>query len=632
MTIAQIGLYRGLAANFCTAWLSMARLPVEGRSLCYSLAMQISARVPAAVSMALLLALCLYGQVSSTAVVGEADTILMGGKIITMDRADSVAEALAIRQGRIVQVGSRQSVMALQGTRTRVVDLHGRTATPGLIDAHLHFASVEPIYSINLSGCRSVADVQKAVRERVATAAPGAWIRGQGWDEGKLSERRYLTATDLDAVSLRNPVWLVHTTGHYGVANTAALKLAQISAQTGNPPAGTIDRGPNGEPTGVLKEDAAMRLVTHLIPTYSAQQMKDGYLTLMAELNKEGITAIKDPGMTAENWAIYRTLRDQGKLTVHLFALWSGGTTVAQTQEALDQINRLPKPGSGGADEDDTLLSGGVKLYMDGSGGARTAWLTEDWNKNFTGVDTGNRGYPITDPAIYRQQVRAIHNAGVHVGTHAIGDRAIDFVVDTYAEVLHDQPTKGLRHSIIHANIPSDHAISAMAAIEQQYDAGYPEPQAEFMYWIGDTYAGNFGPQRCARLMPFKTYLDKGIPWAGGSDYPVTPFPPRLGIWASVVRETLNGTFGKQPFGTAQAVDVHAALRSYTTWAAHQLFLEKRTGSLEIGKDADVVVWDRDPYSVAPQELKDMKCMMTVFKGRVVYTDYRNSGGIRISE
>ena len=542
-----------------------------------------------------------------------ADTILINGKIITMDAADSVVEAVAIRAGKILAVGAKEAVMTHVADSTRIIDLHGLAATPGLIDSHLHFAGVDPIYSINLGSMHSVEEVLHAVAERVASAKPGEWIQGQGWDEGKLAERRYLYAADLDRVSPHNPVWLVHTTGHYGVANSAALQLAHITAGTRNPQAGTIDRDEQGQPSGVLKEEQAMQLVTTLIPPYSPQQLRDGYLTTMAALNKEGITGVKDPGIMPENWKVYSELRDQKKLTIHLFALWRGGTTLAETQAAVSRIQAVPKP------DDDLLISGGVKLFMDGSGGARTAWMNADWNKKFTGSDTGNRGYPLTDPEIYRRQVRLIHNAGIHVGTHAIGDRAIDWVVDTYAQVLKDKPAKGLRHSIIHANIPSDHAIQTMAALETRYDAGYPEAQAEFMYWIGDTYAGNFGPARCLRLMPFKTYLDRGIRWGGGSDYPVTPFPSRLGIWSSIQRETLNGTFGKQPFGTAEAVDIHTALRSYTIWSAHQLFLEDRIGSIEVGKDADIAIWDRNPYAIPAQQVKDMKCQMTMFAGSIVY-------------
>lgn len=549
----------------------------------------------------------------------QADTILINGKFIAVDAADSIAEAVAIRDGKILAVGAKDAVMRYAASATHVIDLHGRTATPGLIDAHLHFAEVDPLYSIDLSYVQNIVEVLKAVRDRAAKAKPGEWIQGHGWDEGKLAEHRYIYASDLDDAAPRNPVWLVHTTGHYAVANSAALKLAHISAETRNPEAGTIDRDAKNQPTGVLKEDAAMKLVTALIPPYSREQMRDGYLKLMAELNKEGITAIKDPGIAEENWSLYRELHDQNKLTIHLFALWYGGTKLDQTRQVLARILTLPKPRS--AQADDLLISGGVKLFMDGSGGARTAWVYDDWNKNYTGTDVGNRGYPTTDPEIYRQQVRLLHDAGMHVSTHAVGDRAIDWVVDTYAQVLKDKPTCGLRHGIIHGNIPTDHAIATMAALEKQFDAGYPEAQAEFMWWIGDTYAANFGPTRSLRLMPFHTYLTRGIPWAGGSDYFVTPYPARYGIWTTVVRKTLNATYAAQPFGTAEAVDIHAALRSYTIWAAHQLFLEDRIGSLEVGKDADIAIWDRDMYTIPSDDLKDIKCELTLFKGRIVYRD-----------
>jgi predicted amidohydrolase YtcJ len=187
--------------------------------------------------------------------------------------------------------------------------------------------------------------------------------------------------------------------------------------------------------------------------------------------------------------------------------------------------------------------------------------------------------------------------------------------------VLQEKPLKGLRHSIIHDNIPTDHAIEVMKRLQKTYDAGYPEAQAPFLWWIGDTYAGTFGPQRGLRLMPFRTYTQKGIKWAGGSDYPVTPYPARYGLWSSIERKTMNGIYGMQPFGTAESVDIHIALKSYTIWAAHQLFSEGRIGSLEIGKDADIAVWDRDLYTIPPSELKDLKCELTLLRGQEVYRD-----------
>jgi predicted amidohydrolase YtcJ len=268
---------------------------------------------------------------------------------------------------------------------------------------------------------------------------------------------------------------------------------------------------------------------------------------------------------------------------------------------------------------DGRLVSCGAKLYMDGSGGGRTAWMYGEWNKNWTDVDHGNVGYPAEDPAVYRQMVRLFHQAGVNVGTHAIGDRAIDWAVDTYAEVLREKPTRGLRHSVIHDNLPTEHAIDVMAMLQRRYDAGYPEMQPPFIWWLGDNYAGNLGAARAPHLEPLNTLLARGVRWAGGSDFPVVPIPARYGIWAAVRRETLKGTYGLHPFGTAEDADVHAALRAYTADAARQLFLEDTIGSLEPGKDADIAVWDRNWYSVPAAALKDMQCKMTLFHGEVVY-------------
>jgi predicted amidohydrolase YtcJ len=191
--------------------------------------------------------------------------------------------------------------------------------------------------------------------------------------------------------------------------------------------------------------------------------------------------------------------------------------------------------------------------------------------------------------------------------------------VDSYSEALAAKPTRGLRHSIIHANIPSDHALGLMALLQSKYDAGYPEAQAPFTWWIGDTYAANFGPERSQRLIPLHSFQRRGIRWGGGSDYSVTPLPARYGLWSSVEREALKGTYGPHPFGTAEAVDIHAALRSYTIWAAHQLFLDRRIGSIEVGKDADIAVWDRNMFSIPAADLENLKCELTLLHGEVVY-------------
>jgi predicted amidohydrolase YtcJ len=547
---------------------------------------------------------------------GSPNTILINGKILTVDPQDSVVQAVAIREGKIAAVGTSAAISRQYGTGARVIDLHGQTVTPGLIDAHFHFQEVDAINEIDLNEVASIGEALSKIQEKVKTVKPGEWIRGGGWDEGKLKELRWIYASDIDKVAPNNPVWLTQTMGHYGVANSYALKLAKVDSTTPDPHAGTIDRDANGKPTGIMKE-SAMGLVRRLIPPYSREQERAGLLKAIADSNKEGLTAVKDPAIRKEKWDLYQELLGEDKLTVHVFTLWLGGRTMESARQTLVDMAGLPKPPVGFGD--DTLIAGGIKLYMDGSGGARTGWLYKEWNKGSTGLDKGNVGYPTTDPDVYRQMVKLFHDAGYHIGTHAVGDQAIDNVVDTYAAVLKDKPTVGLRDSVIHANLPTDHAIETMAMLQKKYDAGYPELQPTFMWWIGDTYSGNYGPERSLRINPLHTYLEKGIRWAGGSDYPVTPFAPRYGLWASVERKPLNAVYGAHPFGTAESVDIHVALKSYTIWAAHQLFLENRIGSLEPGKDADLVVWDRDIYTIPSDQIKDMKCELTMFRGRIVY-------------
>jgi len=548
------------------------------------------------------------------------DLLLVNGTVLTVDEADTIAEALAIRAGRIVAVGTTSEISRLAGPRTGVIDLDGRTATPGLIDTHLHVSPPSDQLDLSDPDIRTIADLQARLKEEVAKHPPGEWVRGRGWDEGKLAERRFLRASDLDAVSPANPVWLTHTTGHYGVGNSLALKLAGVTRDTPDPPAGTIERDAAGNPTGLMKESAT-GLVTRAIGGEGRGRGRGGagggLAAALAGFNREGLTAVKDPGVSAARFEQYRQMLEAGTLTVRVFALWRGGRTVESVDQTIRQMNGYPRlPQTIG---DGILTSGGVKLYIDGSGGARTGWMHDDWNLDSTGVEAGNKGYPTTDPDVYREQIRRLHEAGIHVGTHAVGDRGMDVVVDAYADALRARPTRGLRHSIIHANLPTSHAIETMAMLQKTYDAGYPELQPPFMWWIGDTYAGNYGPARSRRLLPLRTFAEQGILWAGGSDYSVTPYAARYGLWSSVARKTLRGTYGETAFGLDEAVDVRTALRSYTIWAARQLFLEDRIGSLEVGKDADIAVWDRNPYTIPADDLQNLRCEITLVAGRVVH-------------
>ncbi len=548
-----------------------------------------------------------------------ADTVLLHGRIITVDAHDFIAQALAIRGGRIAAVGSDAEIAPLVGPQTRVIDLHGRAATPGLIDTHAHILStgIGELYEVKLAGAGSVKAMVDAVAARVAATPKGQWIVGSGWDEGKFADGRYPTAADLDAVSPDNPVWLENTTGHYGVANTAALRLAGLTAATATPAAGTIERLPDGAPAGVLKE-TAQELVTRLIPEATPAQRQAALRHMIARLHAEGMTGFKDPAIGRADWDAYLGLARAGDLTVNACVLFGGGRSMATATSALAEIRRAQAEAA--AIPDTSLHVCGVKLFMDGSGAAPTAWMYQDWNRHRSEIATGNHGYPQIEPDEYRRIVAMFVNADIGIGTHAIGDRAIDWTVDSYAAALKAHPAKDLRLSIIHANTPTDHAIATMAMLQKSYGSGYPESQAEFAWWIGDIYAANLGEARSQRLNPFATYLKRGIVWGGGSDSGVTPFPARYGLWASTARTTAQGKWGAAPFGTAEAVDIHAALRSYTAWAAPLVGAAGRTGVLAPGMAADIAVWDRDPYAVPTAAIKDMQCDLTLFRGKPVYT------------
>jgi predicted amidohydrolase YtcJ len=588
-----------------------------------------SVGMPCKIVRLLLVVVCVYGVSEAraqTAKTPAADLVLIHGKILTVDAKDSIAQAVAVRAGKIVAVGTDTQVLELTGAGTTVVDLHGRTATPGLIDTHSHHGehATDGLSKISLVDATSIAEVVRRVQARVATAKPGEWILGNGWNEATLAEHRYVMASDLDKVAPNNPVMLGNTTGHYSAVNSYALRLGHIDDTTKDPPAGTIDRDAAGHATGVMKE-GAKGMIPVVSPQATVEQVKGGIVKEVEEMQREGMTGMKDIVGSETILKAYRALHEEGKLEERVCLLVRAGSTMESAKATLAYLQQMSPVAH--AVGDGRLVMCGAKIFMDGSAIGRTAWTYTPWYKSLTEVDAGNVGYPQTDPEVYRQMVRLFHQAGWSVGTHAIGERAVDWVVDTYAEVLKEKPTVGLRHSIIHANIPTAHAIETMAMLEKTYDAGYPEVQPAFLWWLGTSMPPSLGPQRLPRTIPLATYLKSGIRWGAGSDYAVVPFAGRYGLWASVEREATDGT---HPFGMGEAVDIHSALRSYTAWAAPQLFLEHEVGTIEVGKRADLAIWDRDMYTAPSEELKNLRCEMTIFDGGIVYT--REGTAVTVSQ
>ncbi|MEM3641093.1 MAG: amidohydrolase [Candidatus Bathyarchaeia archaeon] len=556
----------------------------------------------------------------------EADSVLINSRIITLDCADSIAEAVAIKNGKIIKVGSNVAIKEFIGYNTLVIDLKGLTATPGLIDSHNHFPGASSLYILNLNypNVKSISDIVEMVKKHVQILNPGEWVLGSGWDEEKLAENRFIYASDLDPVTPNNPVWLAHSSFHFGVANSFALNLAKITRETPDPQGGIIDRNSDGTPTGLLRESPAMDLVRRLIPPFTEEQEIKGLKHMCKQLNQEGVTAIIDPGIgfleAAEGgglikWNRYKKLLEQDVLSVRVFVLWLSGRSEKEAQELINHLRSLAKNCE--TESGDMLISGGVKMFLDGVPG--TAWVYEEWNKNFSEKDPGNYGSTVIDPEVFRRLVKMYHSAGLHIEVHAVGDRAVDWVLESYIEALWEKTIKGLRHGIIHADVPTDRAIEWMAALQKSFDVGYVYAQPSLMWWLGDYSASYYGPKRSLKYCPLRTYLEKGIIWGAGSDHPVNPLPPRIGIWASVARQSLLSRYGKNVFGNEQSIDVKSALRSYTKWNAYLMFMEKKLGSIEIGKYADIAVWDKDIYTIPVDEIKNLKCLMTMLNGRIVY-------------
>ncbi|MEM2026071.1 MAG: amidohydrolase [Desulfurococcaceae archaeon] len=552
-----------------------------------------------------------------------ADAVLINGKIITMDPADSIVEAVAVKNGKIAARGPNSQVKSLIGPGTLVIDLKGLAATPGLIDSHNHFPGASSLYVLDVSyiNAKSIAEIAEMVGERARALKPGEWILGAGWDEAKLDERRLIYASDLDPVAPRNPVWLTHSSLHFGVANSCALRLAGVTRETPNPDGGIIDRHADGTPTGILRE-TAMDLVRRLIPPFTEEQEVEGLKHMCRKLNEEGITAVIDPGMglfeaasdgNTSKWRRYERLLGEDALTVRVFALWLSPRSEAEAQALIENLAALKGRGAG---SQDLLMVGGVKIFLDGVPG--NAWVYEEWNKGFHERDQGNFGAPVIDPEVFRRMVKMYHEAGLHVEVHAVGDRAVDWALKCFLDALWEKPVKGLRHGIIHADAPTDRAIEWMSALQKGFDAGYVYVQPSLMWWLGDYSASYYGPKRSSKYCPLRSYLDRGIIWGSGSDHPVNPSKPWLGVWSSVARRSFLGVYG-DVFGREQSVDVRTALRSYTLWGAYLMFMEDKIGSIEVGKYADIAVWSKDPYTAPVDELKDIKCLMTMFNGKIVF-------------
>jgi len=533
----------------------------------------------------------------------QADIVLHNGPI-WCGREEGVVEALAIFRDKVLAVGSDAEIKPLIGPKTRVIDLKGRLATPGLNDSHLHLVSLGMTMGWVDSKPEAAPTLEAllgAIAARAAQSKPGEWILSRGYDQTKLDTGRHPYREELDRAAPNNPVMLVRACGHIAICNSEALRLGGIDEQSPTPQGGLIEQQ-NGRLTGLLAENARAP-VQAAIPAATEEDIIAGIERGGQYLLSLGITSCMDAavgqkGGFREIAAYHRAKRD-GRLPVRtwLTLLGDDGRSIVPDCYDAGLIS-----GTG----DEMLMIGGVKLFLDGSAGGRTAWMTEP----YLGEDK-TTGVWMWEDAELERMVLDAHKKGYQLVCHAIGDAAIEQLITAYEKALAAYPDPDRRHRIEHCG------FSTPAQHERMVKAGiYPCPQQVFIHDFGDAYVKVLGPERALPSYPFRTWFDLGLKPATGSDAPVCDPNPFPNFHTMLTRETWKGTV----MDAAQRVSIEEALQAYTEFGAFSQKQEKVKGKLAPGFLADVAVFSRDLLTAAPADiLKDTSCDLTILGGEVVY-------------
>ena len=532
------------------------------------------------------------------------DMLLTNGRVYTLDGQNSVAQAVAIKDGRILALGGNAEIGALGGSHTRRIDLKGQAAIPGIFDSHAHLWEVGvKLAAIRLDECESPEEMMELVRERAKVTEPGTWIVGMGWNEGNFTAGRLPTRADIDPATDKHPVMLQRFF-NTDVVNSVALRMAGITRHTPDPESGRIERDADGEPNGLLRA-AAKLLVRSLLPDPTLDELKQAIKLGCAEMNRYGITSVIDPGLRARQMQAYHSCYRDGGLTVrmNLMPSWHGFYDDEHEAQLNHRANGLGLSSGMG---DEWLRLGGLKMALDGGTTPHTAYMYEPFegeskviNYNRLSVDQLQHYFLMAQELNW------------DVGIHVCGDRGQDIVVDALAHVAKTSPWADARHNIIHAYFPSDRALAQMA---EHRIAAVVQPT--FIYWEGDLIFRDVGQKRAANYKPVRKYLDHGVIVTASSDIPSTVSTnPYIALYTLVTRKNVLGQYVAED----QAITREEALRAYTTGGTWLTREEALKGTLEVGKLADITVLDRDYFTIAEEEIKEIEAQMTIVGGDVVW-------------
>jgi len=520
-----------------------------------------------------------------------ADLALMDGNVLTMNPSQPHAEAITIKNDRIVKVGTNEEISRWIGRNTKIISLKERTVVPGFIDTHVHVVDFGRFLTwIDLRGVKSIEDMQIRIRKRAQKVPKGKWIIGHGWNQTSFIEKRYPNLLDLDEASPDKPVVLYHLCGRMCVVNSKALELAGVTKETSAPSGGTIEKdAETGEPTGVLRENAT-DLVWKIIPEPGEEEIMEATSLACEKIVEAGVTSVHWMVSSSTEIRIIQRLRAENKLPLRVY--------IITPANILDNITRLSSCTDFG---DNVIRIGGVKIFADGSLAARTAALHEPYSDD----PTTNGRTLYTQEEMNALVVKA-HKANLHLVIHTMGDQAIDMALTAFEKTLMEVPRKNHRYRIEHASVLNKELIQRIKKLGVVVSIQPSSIISEFSVWSA---ADRLGSTRARWLYPLKTLIKEGIRVSGGSDCPMEPISPFSGIQAAVARH----------FFPEERITVDEALRMYTVNAAYASFEENIKGSIEEGKLADLTVISRDPRTTTASKIEDTKVRMTIVGGKVVY-------------
>jgi predicted amidohydrolase YtcJ len=516
-----------------------------------------------------------------------ADLVILNANVVTLDERRPRAEAVAVFGDKMVVVGSNSEIRKYVSAKTRVVDAKGKSVVPGFVDCHVHMAGFGSfLQTVDLRDAKSIAEVQQKIREYAEENSDRLWVLGGRWDHEKFAEKRLPNRWDLDAAVKDKPVFLVRVCGHIGVANSKALELAGITEET------VVDGGKvdldaaSGEPNGVLRENA-LELIWRVVPKPNLKSMEESCILACQEAVRAGLTGVHWVVDSADEIRVVQKLCFEGKIPLRVYL-----GIPARLLDALVSLGLLTGFGN------DMVKLGFVKVFADGSLGARTAALKEPYSD-----DPKTCGMLLYTQRKLNRLVLKAHRAGLQLAVHAIGDRAVEAVLKAYEKALKAFPRVNHRHRIEHCSVLNPRLIRRMKRLRL-----IASVQPHFVvsdFWVFQ----RVGERRGRWVYPFKTLMREGIVVASGSDSPVEPINPLLGVWAAVTKANF----------AEERLSLDEAIRTYTLNAAYASFEEKLKGSIEVGKLADLTVLSEDLDRVPPEKIRDVGVEMVIVGGKVVY-------------